>query len=264
MKDGVTPQPTYWIWLRHAQMEDESKLEVSFSDAYTNVIASRNISSNVVKLLIGRYLKTTPNEVIININDFSFSKKALIRIEKVPNDSDFYQDPPIAKAMPDGPELISNEIVEVIDESIQININDYIDGDAYIITIFPPPSNPEIYGPDSGKVGVEYDYYFHIPTVEHCDTLRMRVDWGDTGPGIWGGPYDCGEIVTLPHRWNKQGDYTIRAQVQDDFGSISEWREFEVVMPKNKAIQKPLIQFLQNHPNLFPLFQRLFLRRGLQ
>jgi hypothetical protein len=61
MKDAETPQPAYWIWLRHVQMENEIKLDVSFSDAYTNVIATRNSSSNIIKLLTGRYMKTSPN-----------------------------------------------------------------------------------------------------------------------------------------------------------------------------------------------------------
>ncbi len=169
MKDGETPQPAYWIWLRYAQMEYENKLDASFSDAYTNVIATRNSSTNIIKLLIGRYLKTTPNDVIININDYSFSQNILVRIEKVPNDPDFYLDPPIAKAMPEGPELISNEIVEVIDESIQIIIEEYIDGDAYLITIYPPPSKPNISGQVSGKPKTEYYYKFVSSTSSELD-----------------------------------------------------------------------------------------------
>jgi hypothetical protein len=235
MKDGETPQPAYWIWLRHVQMENEIKLDVSFSDAYTNVIATRNSSSNIIKLLTGRYMKTSPNDVIVSIVDYSFSQNTLVRIEKVPNDPDFYLDPPIAKPMPEGPELISNEIVEVIDESIQITINDYIDGDAYIITIYPPSSKPEISGPISGKPKTKYDYKFLSESPMESD-LYYYIEWGDGNIEDWLGPFSSGEEITISHSWNKKGSYTVQAKVKDTYNLESNWGSLEVSMPKYKIL----------------------------
>jgi hypothetical protein len=110
-----------------------------------------------------------------------------------------------------------------------------------------PP--PEIYGPLSGKIGVEYDYYFLIPYVTYCDALRLRVDWGDTGPGKWHGPYNTGENVTLTHTWREKGDYRIRAQVMDVFGAESDWAELKVIMPRNRAMTNLLfLRFLEQFP----------------
>jgi hypothetical protein len=91
----------------------------------------------------------------------------------------------------------------------------------------------------------------------------LRVDWGDTGPGKWHGPYNPGENVTLPHTWRKKGDYTIRAQVMDVFGAYSEWEKLTVTMPRNKiAIYNSLfLKFLEQFPILQTL---LFMRLGLQ
>jgi hypothetical protein len=110
-----------------------------------------------------------------------------------------------------------------------------------------PP--PEIFGPKSGKVGVKYDYHFIIPNVTYCDDIRLRVDWEDTGPGKWSGPYEPGENVTLNYRWQKEGDYKIMAQVQDVFGTMSEWGTFEVTIPRARASMSSLfLSFVERFP----------------
>jgi len=123
-----------------------------------------------------------------------------------------------------------------------------------LIEELPVPPPPEIYGPLSGRVWVEYDYYFLIPDVTYCDALRLRVDWGDTGPGKWHGPYNPGENVTLSHTWRNKGDYTIRAQVMDVFGTQSDWGELRVTMPRNRASYNSLFLKLLEQ---FPILHRL-------
>jgi hypothetical protein len=259
MKDGETPQPSYWIWLRYAQMENECKLNVMFTDVYTNVIATRNSSSNIVKLLIGRYLKTTPNDVTINVYDYSFAENALMVVEKVPNDPDFYLDPPIAKAMPDGPELVVNEIVDVIDDSILFNIYDYVDGDAYIITIYPPPSKPNISGQISGKLKIKYYYNFLSESAYDSD-IYFYIDWGDGSIEEWVGPFSSGEKITISHTWGKNDIYIIKAKCKDTSGLESDWSTLEVSIPKNKPFiySFKLISWLfERFPNLFPIMRQM-------
>ena len=42
------------------------------------------------------------------------------------------------------------------------------------------------------------------------------------------------------------------------YGSESEWSDpLMVAMPKNKAINSPFLQFLENHPFIFPLLRQL-------
>jgi hypothetical protein len=137
--------------------------------------------------------------------------------------------------MPEGPELISNEIVEVIDESIQITINDYIDGDAYIITIYPPSSKPEISGPISGKPKTKYDYKFLSESPMESD-LYYYIEWGDGNIEDWLGPFSSGEEITINHSWNKKGSYTVQAKVKDTYNLESNWGSLEVSMPKYKIL----------------------------
>jgi hypothetical protein len=136
MKDGQTPQPVYWVWLAYAQMEGQTKLEVSGSDINTNVIATRNDSSHVIRLLVGRYLKTSPTDVAIVVADYPYSRQnVLVKVERIPNYPEFYTDPPRAIPFPEGPFLVSNELVSVINGNIQMILGDFEDGDAYIVTI---------------------------------------------------------------------------------------------------------------------------------
>ena len=55
-----------------------------------------------------------------------------------------------------------------------------------------------------------------------------------------------------------------RMQDRYDDYFYSEWSDrVSVVMPRNKAINTPLLNFLQQHPNMFPLLQLLIQRLGL-
>ena len=136
MKDGETPQPAYWVYLTHARMQGETKLHVWGSDVNTNIIATRNDSSGVLRLLAGRYLKDSPTDVAIYVNDYPYSRqKVLVRIERIPNSPDFYSDPPTAMPLPQGPSLVSDELLPVFDGDIQITLEGFEDGEAYVVTI---------------------------------------------------------------------------------------------------------------------------------
>ncbi len=257
MKDGKTPQPAYWIWLNHAQMEEDNKLQVSFSDAYTNVIATRNNSSNIVRLLTGRYLKSTPSDVTININDYTFSKNVRAKIERVPNDPNFYTDPPKAKGMPEGPILVSNEILEVIDESFQINIDNYIDGDAYILTIYPAPTKPNISGPLSGKTKTNYYYKFVSENPSNSD-LYYYIDWGDGNIEVWFGPYSAGKEIIISHSWDDKGSFNIQAKAKDVYELESDWNNLIITIPREKiATNLPLQKLFEKIQNTLPILRFL-------
>ena len=53
------------------------------------------------------------------------------------------------------------------------------------------------------------------------------------------------------------GAYTITAKAQDTKGEIGPETKKTVTIPRDKAINKPILQFLQCHPSLFPLLQKL-------
>jgi hypothetical protein len=121
-----------------------------------------------------------------------------------------------------------------------------------VLPILPPP---EIFGPRTAKVWVEQDYNFIIPNVTYCDDIRLMVDWGDTGPGKWGGPYDPGENVTLSYRWRKKEDYTIKARVMDVFGTVSDWASFDIIIPRTGASD---YSFWSSFLERFPIIQEVF------
>ena len=53
-------------------------------------------------------------------------------------------------------------------------------------------------------------------------------------------------------------DHLIQVKAKDVYGAESEWSDpLPVSMPKNKAINTPFLNFLENHPNLFPLLRQL-------
>jgi hypothetical protein len=90
-------------------------------------------------------------------------------------------------------------------------------------------------------------------------------DWnGDMIPDEWTGFYDPDINITTSHTWTKQGSYEIRVKARDTDGLESVWSDpLPITMPRNRAIQTPFLNFLQNflqqYPILYQLLQR-FLR----
>lgn len=125
------------------------------------------------------------------------------------------------------------------------------------------PYAPEISGPPSGKPGTSYEFTI-VTTDPEEDNVCYNIDWGD-GNTEWTGFYASGEEVTVTHTWSSQGTYKIKAKAKDVYGAESEWSDyFEVTMPRYRIINRPFLQFLQNHLNLFPILQILLQRFGLQ
>jgi glutamine amidotransferase-like uncharacterized protein len=126
-----------------------------------------------------------------------------------------------------------------------------------------PPYVPEINGPVSGTPGIKYDYSFQVEDPEK-EELYFWIEWGDETNTGWIGLYNSGEIITLNHIWDNNGDYTITAKAKDINGLIGPDGILEINMPRNHVINAPFLNFLQSHPNMFPLLQLLAQRLGLQ
>jgi len=122
------------------------------------------------------------------------------------------------------------------------------------------PDACEIDGPTEGKANENTDYTFCTNDPEGHD-VEYLIDWGDGFDFNWYGPYESGENVTKGHSWASKGDYTIRAKARDIYGAEADWTHLEVSIPKTKATNTPFLQFLENHPHLFPLLRQLL---GLQ
>ena len=124
-----------------------------------------------------------------------------------------------------------------------------------------PPDIPIIDGPSTGKPGVEYTYCI-VASDPDNDSLFVLWSWGDGTSSEWGGPYESGTEVCDSHVWNETGTFTISVTVKDEYGeSVTAIKE--VTMPRNKVITNPFLHFLKNHPNIFPLLQKLIQKLGI-
>jgi hypothetical protein len=61
--------------------------------------------------------------------------------------------------------------------------------------------------------------------------------------------------------WSAKDTYTITAYAEDIFGNIGPEETYQITIPRNKAINNPFLNFLQSHPYLFPILQKLILLR---
>ncbi|MCK4365273.1 MAG: PQQ-binding-like beta-propeller repeat protein, partial [Thermoplasmatales archaeon] len=138
--------------------------------------------------------------------------------------------------------------------------------DVYPVTIVEnePPTAPTIVGPATGNAGTSYPYTF-TSTDPDGDQVSYYIKWDDGSITDWtafqaSGPPGYSES----HKWDEQGTYTIEAKAKDTYGVESDWATLEVTMPRNRAINTPFLNFLQNRPHMFPILQLLLQRLGLQ
>ncbi len=125
-----------------------------------------------------------------------------------------------------------------------------------------PPEAPSIDGPTSGEVGTPHTYVFNAVDPDG-DNVRYIIDWDD-GDAETTAFNPSGTDVQVQHTWSEEGTYIITASAEDTEGLVGPEATLTVDMPRNKIINIPFLNFLQSHPNLFPIFQRLIMRLGLQ
>ena len=131
---------------------------------------------------------------------------------------------------------------------------------AYIDKTNQPPSNPIINGETNGKKGTWYNYTFSS-TDPDGDDIYYYIYWGGFNWEGWYGPYESGEEMIIDHMWGQNETYVIQAKAKDVYGAESDWGTLTVSMPKNKLyLIRPILNFLQQHPNLFPLLRQLLLK----
>jgi len=125
-----------------------------------------------------------------------------------------------------------------------------------------PPNAPTITGETNGKAGTEYEYTFNAVDPDG-DNAKYHIDWDD-GDSDTTDFSPSGTDVKVKHTWSNEGTYTIKAKAEDTNGLVGPEGSLSVTMPRNRAINRPFQWFLQQHPNLFPILQRLLQRLGLQ
>ena len=124
-----------------------------------------------------------------------------------------------------------------------------------------PPSAPTITGPTGGSAGTSYPYQFTSVDPDGDDIAEYIVNWDDGPDETVTGPFTSGSPATASHTWTSQGTYTIRAKAKDIYGAEGLEGTLIVTMPRNRALNIPFLNFLQNHPNTFPILRYIL---GLQ
>ena len=138
-------------------------------------------------------------------------------------------------------------------------INDWkVEG--YPIRNNTPPAAPDLNGPTTVKVNIPTDYTLSTTDTE-SDVVYYYIDWCGDCVTEWDGPYASGEEVVFTNSWCDKGTFTIKAKAKDFYGYEGNWTELEIIVPRNKIINRPLIQFLQSHPNMFLILQKMLLQR---
>ena len=125
-----------------------------------------------------------------------------------------------------------------------------------------PPNKPaKPSGPPRGNVGTSYTYSTST-TDPDTDNVYYWFDWGDGNNSGWVGPYASGAVGNASYIWASQGTYAIKVKAKDDpYGQESAFSDpLTVIMPRNRAINKPFLNLLKQYSNLFELFQWLLLR----
>jgi thiol-disulfide isomerase/thioredoxin len=121
-----------------------------------------------------------------------------------------------------------------------------------------PPVKPTVTGSEQGKPGEIQE--FQITTTDPDeDEVYYKIDWADGEITDWLGPYNSGETITVEHQWEETGNFIVKVKAKDPDNAETEWTWLKVTMPKNKLVGFWLQDFLQHHPQLFPLFRQLIL-----
>ncbi len=126
------------------------------------------------------------------------------------------------------------------------------------------PDKPD--GPLIGEPGETYSFTTKTTDITN-DKVYYLWDWGDDTTSDWIGPYNSGETAEASHFWYEKDTYLVRVRAKDEDDYGTDWSDpltITISKNKNRIINTPFLNLLTNHPNLFPILQRLILRLGLQ
>jgi len=113
-----------------------------------------------------------------------------------------------------------------------------------------PPTIPEINGPTCGKTGESLTFLFNAVDPDK-DDVRFIINWSDTTTDTTDF-VSSGTDISVSHIWAMEDTYKITAYAEDSFGNIGSEATFIVVIPRDKALDKPLLLYLQNHQKYMP------------
>jgi hypothetical protein len=116
-----------------------------------------------------------------------------------------------------------------------------------------PPNIPTITGTTNGKNKVIYDYVIKTTDPEE-NKVKYYIDWAD-GTHNMTDFYQSGEEISISHKWDTKGNYSVKVQAMDEYWATSDWATLTVTMPYsyNKPIPQFLERLFERFPNAFPI-----------
>lgn len=123
-------------------------------------------------------------------------------------------------------------------DSIGVPVMDFLRGGTYV------------------QPGFEVSYAV-LAADPNGNDLYYYIDWGDGNVENWIGPHESEEVVTLTHVWEKSGSYTVQAKAKDTDGYESEWATLQVSVTKTRDLRFLLRNFLDRHPMILALLEKI-------
>jgi hypothetical protein len=140
---------------------------------------------------------------------------------------------------------------------VKIYHGHYIGAGPKFTVINNPPNTPTITGEISGAKKTSYDYTIQTTDPEE-NKVEYYIDWDDGTHNITDF-YKSGEEISISHKWDKKGNYSVKVLAIDECWESSDWATLTVTM--SYSYNKPIPQFLellfQRFPNAFPLQRQL-------
>lgn len=142
MRDNKTPQPNYWVHRAYAEMNAD-RITVASSNKNAVCLASKMDTTKEIKLLIGRFenpnlgMHNPATKISLLIKNYLYCSNCSVplTILKIPSNNVKYSVPLLQ------PEFVMNGSANVIGDSTLIEINQFVDGDAYLVYLNPAPNS---------------------------------------------------------------------------------------------------------------------------
>jgi hypothetical protein len=131
-------------------------------------------------------------------------------------------------------------------------------GDFSLIFKTAVPETITFDGPKSGIIGEEQNYTIIADGYPDYD-MYYYIDWGDGDVDEWIGPHPSGKEINVTHIWEIEGNHTIKVKAKNSLDMETDYITMEISIIKSKDYNYPFLNFLKNHPYLFPIL-RLILR----
>jgi hypothetical protein len=126
-----------------------------------------------------------------------------------------------------------------------------------------PPNKPFIEGPEYGRKNVQYIF---SASSSDPQSDQIRYGWdvdNDYEIDFYSDYFNSGQIATRDLKFDEYGQYVVRAMAEDEHSLEGDWSDPIIItinllgIRSKQIINSPFIEFLENHPNLFPLLQKI-------